>query len=86
MANHVFKAGTNRIINIKELFDDLSAFTEKLRNLGLEQGVADILVANTIPPDDIIINLRRLLGFTGSFVEYIYSLRDQMSGGCKDSK
>jgi hypothetical protein len=84
MANHVFKAGTNRIINIKELFDDLSAFTEKIRTLGLEQELQQVLTANNTPI--ITIDLRTLLDFTGSFVTYIYSLRGQMSGGGKDSK
>jgi len=83
MANHVFKAGTNKIINIKTLFDDLSTLIEQLRILGLDEPVAKYLNDSGLIPANIVTSLKDLLGITpgNSFVQYIYSLRGQTIGG-----
>ena len=74
-ASHVFKAGTNKLINIKELFSDLSP--------GALGGL-------TIP-NITVYSLKDIVGFqqyTGTFSQYLYALHlnPQLQGGGKEQK
>jgi hypothetical protein len=74
-ASHVFKAGTNKLINIKELFTNLSP--AELNGLTI--------------PNITVYSLKEIVGFqqyTGTFSQYLYALHlnPQLQGGGKEEK